>query len=153
MTTNLSTSIIFFISDVFIESMNVSGKIFNEVQWNVAKFSFHPNYITFYKNFGGNLISAVFPLVALGFLNYLVYKHLAKRRRRMSTVCSLPDFQRSRDFKSAASLLSVAISFVLCQSVKIIPDIYELRNCDYLKVSFHQITYWVKHLECIKILD
>lgn len=84
MTTNLSTSIIFFISDVFIESMNVSGKIFNEVQWNVAKFSFHPNYITFYKNFGGNLISAVFPLVALGFLNYLVYKHLAKRRRRMS---------------------------------------------------------------------
>ena len=64
--------------------MNVSGKIFNEVQWNVAKFSFNPNYITFYKNFGGNLISAVFPLVALGFLNYLVYKHLAKRRRRMS---------------------------------------------------------------------
>ena len=74
----------FSISDVFIESMNVSGKIFNEVQWNVAKFSFNPNYITFYKNFGGNLISAVFPLVALGFLNYLVYKHLAKRRRRMS---------------------------------------------------------------------
>ena len=64
--------------------MNVSGKIFNEVQWKVAKFSFNPNYITFYKNFGGNLISAVFPLVALGFLNYLVYKHLAKRRRRMS---------------------------------------------------------------------
>ena len=67
-----------------------------------------------------------------------------KRRRRMSTVCSLSDFQRTRDFKSATSLLGVAVSFVLCQSVKIIPDIYELRNCDYLKVSFNQITYKLK---------
>ena len=67
-----------------------------------------------------------------------------KRRRRMSTVCSLTDFQRTRDFKTATSLLGVAVSFVLCQSVKIIPDIYELRNCDYLKVSFNQITYKLK---------
>ena len=67
-----------------------------------------------------------------------------KRRRRMSTVCSLSDFQRTRDFKTATSLLGVAVSFVLCQSVKIIPDIYELRNCDYLKVSFNQITYKLK---------
>ena len=69
-----------------------------------------------------------------------------KRRRRMSTVCSLTDFQRTRDFKTATSLLGVAVSFVLCQSVKIIPDIYELRNCDYLKVSFNQITYNLKRL-------
>ena len=67
-----------------------------------------------------------------------------KRRIRMSTVCSLTDFQRTRDFKSATSLLGVAVSFVLCQSVKIIPDIYELRNCDYLKVSFNQIPYNLK---------
>ena len=69
-----------------------------------------------------------------------------KRRRRMSTVCSISDFQRTRDFKSATSLLGVAVSFVLCQSVKIIPDIYELRNCDYLKVSFNQITHNLKRL-------
>lgn len=75
-----------------------------------------------------------------------------KRRRRMSTICSLSDFQRTRDFKSATSLLGVAVSFVLCQSVKIIPDIYELRNCDYLKSLRCNSTFTIEALVAVSNL-
>ena len=52
----------------------------------------------------------------------------------MSTRGPLSHTQQRTDFKTATALLCIAVSFIICQSVKIIPDIYELRNCNYLKV-------------------
>ena len=74
----------FPISEVVLDNNNTTGQRFIDVKWDGVEFIYNANYITFYKNVGGNFITAVIPLVALGFLNYLVYKHLTKRRRRMS---------------------------------------------------------------------
>ena len=55
------------------------------------------------------------------------------QRRRMSIVLS---DRRVTEIKNAGTLLCIAISFIICQGPKLVPDIYEAFNCNHdLKVT------------------
>ena len=55
------------------------------------------------------------------------------RRRRMSIVLS---DRRATEIKNAGTLLCIAVSFIICQGPKLIPDVYEAFNCNHdLKVA------------------
>ena len=56
----------------------------------------------------------------------------SSHRRLMSSTFTI---QRKKDFKSATTLLCIAILFIACQSPKIIPDVYEAWNCSYIQVK------------------
>ena len=77
-------------------------------------------------------VAFVFSIISLSLFTRMMKAET--RRRRMSTRGPLSHAQQRTDFKTATALLCIAVSFIICQSVKIIPDIYELRNCNYLKV-------------------
>ena len=79
-TNNLILSFLESIAD----GMNTTSLQWIEIAWKGKDFIYHPVYITFYKNIGKNFITAVIPLVSLGCLNYLVYKHLTQRRKVIS---------------------------------------------------------------------
>ena len=54
------------------------------------------------------------------------------RRRRMSI--RLSD-RRATEIKNAGTLLCIAVSFIICQGPKLVPDVYEAFNCNHdLKV-------------------
>ena len=56
------------------------------------------------------------------------------RRRRMSIVLS---DRRATEIKNAGTLLCIAVSFIICQGPKLVPDVYEAFNCNHdLKVAF-----------------
>ena len=72
-------------------------------------------------------------------LFYTIYQIIhrmlqASSQRRLMT--STFTIQRKKDFKSATTLLCIAILFIACQSPKIIPDVYEAWNCSYIQVLF-----------------
>ena len=55
------------------------------------------------------------------------------RRRRMSIVLS---DRRATEIKNAGTLLCIAVSFIICQGPKLVPDVYEAFNCNHdLKVA------------------
>ena len=71
-------------SESVVKETNSTLQQWTEITWRPKDFIMHPHYITFYNNVARNLITAVIPLVSLGFLNYLVYKHLTERRKMVS---------------------------------------------------------------------
>ena len=71
-------------SETVADETNSTVQQWKEISWGAKEFNMHPHYITFYNNVARNLITAVIPLVSLGFLNYLVYKHLKERRKMVS---------------------------------------------------------------------
>ena len=50
------------------------------------------------------------------------------RRRRMSI--RLSD-RRATEIKNAGTLLCIAVSFIICQGPKLVPDVYEAFNCNH----------------------
>ena len=52
----------------------------------------------------------------------------ASLRRAMSITLTT---QRKTELKNAGTLLCIAISFIICQSPKLIPDLYEAFICDW----------------------
>ena len=77
--------------------MNHTLRQWTDIAWKGKDFVIHPHYVTFYNNVARNLITAVIPLVSLGFLNYLVYKHLMQRRKMVSTLGRLGHSQKLID--------------------------------------------------------
>ena len=53
-----------------------------EVEW--TDFRVDPNYVLYYQNLAMNVVTGFIPLISLTALNYLVYKHLLKRRQRFN---------------------------------------------------------------------
>ena len=52
-------------------------------------------YVKIYINWASNLVTGIIPLVTLAMLNYLVYKHLVKRRNEINnTFDSMSKFRR-----------------------------------------------------------
>ena len=44
--------------------------------------------------------------------------------------------RRATEIKNAGTLLCIAVSFIICQGPKLIPDVYEAFNCNHdLKVG------------------
>jgi hypothetical protein len=47
-------------------------------------------YVVAYINIARNTVTGIFPLISLAILNYLVYKHLVRRRRGVAQIGNLP---------------------------------------------------------------
>jgi hypothetical protein len=46
----------------------------------------------------------------------------------------------------AATLVAISVMFVVCQSIKVIPDIYEVVYCYHLEVRLHKRTHLLRDL-------
>ena len=56
-----------------------------------------------------------------------MWQAAASRRRMAITLTS----NRKKELRNAGTLLCIAISFIICQSPKIIPDLHEAFTCDW----------------------
>ena len=56
-----------------------------------------------------------------------MWQAAASRRRMSITLTS----NRKKELRNAGTLLCIAISFIVCQSPKIIPDLHEAFTCDW----------------------
>ena len=74
----------FLISESNVDNLNTTVKQWKEVVWGMKDFMFDPMYVILYNNLARNFITAIIPLVSLGCLHYLVYKHLTRRRKMVS---------------------------------------------------------------------
>ena len=66
--------------------LGINGDQIRGLYLGMATFRGHPQYVLYYINLGHLMITGVIPLIALLILNYLVYKHLRRRRRQVETL-------------------------------------------------------------------
>ena len=87
---------------------------------------------------------------------FITFIHLSPFRIRRAMKVQMQLTQRTqtqeeqrRELNMAIVLIWIVVLFIACQSVKIIPDIYEALHCYHYEVVYHnkqQCTLQTKHL-------
>ena len=88
-------------------------------------------YITYYLNVAGLLVLGVIPFVLLAYYNYNIYKGLkvAPNLEQTSSVRSRRQLRRrslEQESDFARVLIAIVITFILCHSMRIILNLYEM---------------------------
>jgi len=94
----------------------------------------HPMYVHFYVVWMKFVLIEVVPYFAILFFNIVIFLEVQKsaNQRRESYLTTNED-PTQNEVRKASVLIWISVFFVVCQSVKIIPDFYEVFYCNHEK--------------------
>merc|ERR1712141_581565 len=110
----------------------------------------NPYYVKIYCMWLNFLLMGLGPFLLLIVLNTLTLRELTIMAQARGQGPSVPDDRnRRKDIVLAKVSLAIVFVFIVCHSIKWIPNIYELMQVDYGAVEW---PYWVEIFVCISHL-